>query len=202
MLLPRDWRTDPVVLVEEEIIPVLTLAPQILCALALGQGVESLRPKWESAVETARETLECGASTFLEPAGFPLPAEGVAECRKSSVILREFGQYVEQIGASKLDAIEMAHDDLITRVEPSLVSVLNTIRGHFISSVLTRQAEHADRSSRAIEKLSGISQKIFFISINASVEAARAGENGLGFAVIASEIRVLAEEAQVAIDAY
>ena len=202
MVLPRDWRTDPVVLIEGEVIPVLTLAPQLLCALALGQDVDAPRCEWDAAVIKACDTLDCGAATFLEPAGFPLTAEGIVECRKASAILREFGELVQRTSVNDPSALEIAHEDLVTRVDPALNSVLDTIRGHFISSVLIRQAEHADRSSRAIEQLSEISQKIFFISINASVEAARAGENGLGFSVIASEIRTLAQEAQTAIEAY
>ena len=201
MSLPTDWRADPVVLVEEEVIPVLTLAPRLLCALALGQDVDALRSELESAVQKACGTLNCGAARFLEPAGFPLTGEGIDECRRASTLLREFGDVVGRIGATDPAALKSAHADLVTRLDPALTSVLNTIRAHFISSVLARQAAHADRSSRAIEKLSEISHKIFFISINASVEAARVGDGGLGFSVIASEIRSLAQEAKSAIEA-
>lgn len=47
--------------------------------------------------------------------------------------------------------------------------------------------------SSAGDDLSGISEQINLLALNASIEAARAGEAGKGFAVVADEVRKLAE---------
>jgi hypothetical protein len=65
-----------------------------------------------------------------------------------------------------------------------------------------RVLEHVDRAgslSRAkIQDIHAITRQTRILAINATIEAARAGQAGLGFGVIAGEVRVLADEIALA----
>lgn len=60
---------------------------------------------------------------------------------------------------------------------------------------LTDQTKRVDRITKTIDE---IADQINILSINASIEAALAGEKGKGFAVLAGEVRELAERATAA----